>query len=244
MQKNTREISVLKERILQYLDIKGISKYECYQNTGITNGVLSQKSGISEDNILRFLSYYDDISTDWLLMGKGNMLKTYSNSEESVDMISEPVMTVRRLKTDYFDLNKQVIPLYEIDAAAGLNTLFSNQTTQVPLDYIVVPSAPKCDGALFVRGDSMYPILKAGDIVCYKFISDLQNIRYGEIYILDIDDGDDQYLTIKYLQKSDFDNKHIKLVSHNPHHDPKEEKLSNIRSLAIVKLWIRYNTIS
>ncbi|MFV0536507.1 MAG: helix-turn-helix transcriptional regulator, partial [Dysgonomonas sp.] len=95
-----------------------------------------------------------------------------------------------------------------------------------------------------IRGDSMYPILKAGDIVCYKFITDLQNVRYGEIYILDIDDGDDQYLTVKYLQKSELDNLHIKLVSHNPNHQPKEELRTNIRTLAIVKLWIRYNTIS
>ena len=62
-----RDFSVLKQRILQYLDFKGITKYECYKNTGITNGVLSQPNGMSEDNLLKFLSYYSDISTDWLL---------------------------------------------------------------------------------------------------------------------------------------------------------------------------------
>lgn len=75
-QTNMREISILKQRILQYLDNKGISKYECYQKTGITNGVLSQNNGMSEDNALKFLSYYTDISAEWLLTGKGSMLKS------------------------------------------------------------------------------------------------------------------------------------------------------------------------
>lgn len=70
-----RENSILKERILQYLENKGISKYEFYQKTGVSNGILSQKNGINEENILRFLNYFDDISPDWLLTGKGEMLR-------------------------------------------------------------------------------------------------------------------------------------------------------------------------
>ena len=64
MKENMRDFSILKQRILQYLDFKGITKYECYKNTGITNGVLSQPNGMSEDNLLKFLSYYSDISTE------------------------------------------------------------------------------------------------------------------------------------------------------------------------------------
>ena len=35
-----REISILKENILKYLEFKGISKYEFYQKTGVSNGIL------------------------------------------------------------------------------------------------------------------------------------------------------------------------------------------------------------
>ena len=70
-----REISIIKQNILQYLEFKGVSKYEFYQKTGISNGILSQLNGISEDNLLRFLSYYTDVNTEWLLTGKGNMIK-------------------------------------------------------------------------------------------------------------------------------------------------------------------------
>lgn len=75
-QNNMREISILKNRILQYIENKNISKYEFYQKTGISNGILSQKNGLSEDNILKFLSYFTDINPEWLLTGEGEMLLT------------------------------------------------------------------------------------------------------------------------------------------------------------------------
>lgn len=59
---------------MQYLEYKGISKYKFYQETGITNGILSKNNGISEENLLNFLSYYRDISPNWLLTGEGSML--------------------------------------------------------------------------------------------------------------------------------------------------------------------------
>ena len=83
MKENTRDFSILKQRILQYLDFKGITKYECYKNTGITNGVLSQPNGMSEDNLLKFLSYYSDISTDWLLAGGVSMLHDDNQAKNS-----------------------------------------------------------------------------------------------------------------------------------------------------------------
>jgi len=81
MKEIAREISVLKRRILEYADSKGIKKYEIYQNTGISNGVLSQKGGLSEDNVMRFLSHYSDLSPEWLLTGKGAMLRGQSVPE-------------------------------------------------------------------------------------------------------------------------------------------------------------------
>ena len=81
MKEIAREISVLKRRILEYADSKGIKKYEIYQNTGISNGVLSQKGGLSEDNVMRFLSHYSDLSPEWLLTGKGAMLRGQSAPE-------------------------------------------------------------------------------------------------------------------------------------------------------------------
>lgn len=80
-----REISVIKGRILQYLESKGITKYTFYKVTGVANGILSQPNGISEDTLRRFLRNYEDVNGDWLLRGEGPMLRirTYPSFKSS-----------------------------------------------------------------------------------------------------------------------------------------------------------------
>ena len=73
-----QEKSPIKKNILQYIEYKGISKYKFYQETGITRGVLDQNNGMSEENTARFIAQYPEVSTDWLLTGKGTMLRGQS----------------------------------------------------------------------------------------------------------------------------------------------------------------------
>lgn len=68
------DFSIVKRRILEYLEYKGVSKYEFYKASTVSNGVLSQKSGMSEENILKTLSHYRDINPSWLMIGEGEML--------------------------------------------------------------------------------------------------------------------------------------------------------------------------
>jgi len=243
----------IKARIIQYIEYKCISKYQFYKDTGIANGFLDKEGNIGSDKCELIYSQYSDLSLEWLITGKGSMLKDqpleikskkYSIFELQPALASEPAVSLYKLKTDYYGIERQSIPLYEIDAAAGLSVLFSSQNTQVPLDFITVPNAPKCDGAVSVRGDSMYPLLKAGDIICYKTITNIDNLTFGEMYLLDIDNGDDQQLVVKYVQKSEKGDDYIRIVSENRYHAPKDIPVSYLRALAIVKLSIRYNTIS
>ncbi len=108
-----REISVIKQRILLYLDFKGITKYKFYQETGVTNGILSQSNGISEDNLLKFLSAYRDISLDWLLTGEGEMLRggnvqVSGSGNAVVGNSHNSTATVNATPTDTSDLRAMV----------------------------------------------------------------------------------------------------------------------------------------
>lgn len=103
-----RENSVIKKRILQYLDFKGVSKYEFYQKTGVSNGVLSQNNGLSEDNIMKFLSYYRDINVNWLVTGEGEMLKS-----EGPAPVPSPPPDLMLAQRDIIDLQKDKIKLLE-----------------------------------------------------------------------------------------------------------------------------------
>jgi hypothetical protein len=71
-----QEKSLVKKNILQYIDRKGISRYNFYKETGITRGILDQNNGMSEENIAKFLVCFKDVNPEWLLIGKGKMLKS------------------------------------------------------------------------------------------------------------------------------------------------------------------------
>ena len=67
---------------------------------------------------------------------------------------------------------------------------------------IQIPSIPLCDGAVYISGDSMYPILKSGDIVGFKEINSFSNLIYGEMYLVSFTIEGDEYLAVKYVNRS------------------------------------------
>ena len=136
-------------------------------------------------------------------------------------------------------LNDRSVTLYDVTAAANLKTLFTNKH-QFALGEIVIPNIPSCDGAVYVSGDSMYPLLKSGDIVGYKEIHSFSNIIFGEMYLVAFDLDGDEYLTVKYVNQSEQPES-IRLVSYNPHHAPQDIPLRTINAMAIVKFSIRRN---
>ncbi len=210
---------------------KGVADIIGYTKSSFSQ-IINGKVPLSERFIDKLASIDENINKVWIKTGVGEMLKENTNY----------MQITYKLETDNNVIN-QAIPIYEIDATAGHITLFDNQITQNPVGKISIPNAPKCDGALYVRGDSMYPILKAGDIVAYKIINDPNNIFWGEMYLIDIDVEGEQHLTIKYIQRSERGDEYVYLVSHNSNHQPIHILKSNIRALALIKASIRYNSM-
>lgn len=89
----------------------------------------------------------------------------------------------------------------------------------------------------------MYPLLKSGDIVLYKEIAKFAgDILWGEMYLLSFTlDGED-YITIKYIQRTE-DDRFVRLASYNPHYSPKDIPVDSIRALALIKASVRFNTM-
>ena len=103
---------------------------------------------------------------------------------------------------------------------------------------IKIPNVPVCDGAVYVTGDSMYPLLKSGDIVGYKIINSFDFIIYGEMYLVAFRMDGDDYLAVKYVNRSPVEGC-IRLVSYNIHHTPLDIPLADVYSMGIVKFSIR-----
>lgn len=193
--------------------------------------VRSGRQQASLDMILALSSVRDEVNTDYILTGRGTPLRT-----PEVTQIFHPKGTE---KTEEDGL----ITLYDVEAAANLKSLFDNKDQNI-LGQINIPNIPKCDGAVYVKGDSMYPLLKSGDIVAYKEVPlEMSHIFFGEMYLVSIDLDGDEYLTVKYVQHSEKGEDWIKLVSYNQNHQPKDFPLSSVRAMALVKLSIRMNTM-
>lgn len=232
---------MVSERLGQYLDKKNISFYAFENSLNAGRGSISKavKEGksIGSNMLENILSLYNDLNPTWLLTGEGEMFT--SNNEVLINKSIDAF----RLKTDN-DLDHQQIPLYNIEAVAGLVPLFQDSKAQEPIDHISIPHLPKCDGAVYVTGDSMYPLLKSGDIVLYKEVHDIKNeIFWGEMYLLGIDMAGEEYVTVKYIQKSEQPG-YVRLVSQNKHHQDKDVAMDKITALALVKASIRINSMN
>ncbi len=230
------------ERFFECIEKAGITPYEIEKKYGVKSAQskLSQlkegktKGGkekvLPSDLLSAVCSAREDISSDYILTGRGTPLRT------EVTQIFHPKYT-EKIEEEY------KIILYDVEAAANLKTLFDNKDQNI-LGQINIPNIPKCDGAVYVKGDSMYPLLKSGDIVAYKEIPlDMSHIFWGEMYLVSIDLDGDEYLTVKYVQHSEKGEDWIKLVSHNQNHQPKDFPLSSVRAMALIKLSIRMNTM-
>lgn len=203
---------------------------------GASKGVLSRafqnNTDIQAKWVCKIVENYPQYSALWLLTGAGDM---YSNDNYNVATHTFALQTDRQIEV-------QDIPLYDLSATAGIMAIF-NDLSVTPEDYLRVPNLPPVDGAIYVRGESMTPLLKSGDIIIYKKLAlTLDSILWGQIYLLSFDAGGDTFTVVKYVQKSE-DPEFIRLVSQNSRYEPKDIPISSIRALAIVKASITFHTI-
>ena len=226
-------ITSIGERIKLIRKDLGMKQEELSAILGIGKSALSMietgKAGLSERN-KNILIQELNLNPDWIENGKGEMFNC--PKEEFVPFTR---------RTDRI-LPLQSVPLYNIEGTAGLVPLFTGQNEVKPVDYIHIPNLPKCDGAIYIVGDSMYPLLKSGDIVLYKQMNSVEDIFWGDMYLLSIDIDGEEYITVKYVQKSDKTGC-VKLVSQNQHHADKDVGIDRIKALAFIKASIRMNSI-
>ncbi|MCH4824264.1 XRE family transcriptional regulator [Gramella lutea] len=223
---------------------------EARELLGLNQTSFAEKVGVSQKDVSNLEAgnkkFIPNKYIGFLLQNNFDLNSLFDPTKElcrkSMTQVKEPTK-VYKLRTDT-DIDTQLIPLYNIEASAGLVELFRNQGESEVIDTIKIPNLPKVDGALYVTGDSMYPLLKSGDIIAYKQISDFKNdIFWGEMYLVSIEVGGEEWVSVKYIQKSDMGPEYIRLVSQNQHHQPKDVKLDRVRALALVKASIRINAM-
>lgn len=211
---------------------------------GASKGVLSRAinngTDIQSKWIQIIVENYPHYSTEWLLTGRGEMLKTTRTSG-----INTPIVdSTERSKDTKKALNKQEnkvpeahhtsdpkegIPLIPLNAMAG--ALTSEQTIlEYDCERYVVPAFKGADFLIPVKGSSMYPKYSSGDIVaCQRVPMSNLFFQWNKVYVIDTDQGP----LIKRI-KPGHDKDHLLIVSDNEKYDPFELPCTSIYAVALV----------
>ena len=209
------------ERLQQYMSYKGINDNQMTVAAELSVGLLGKLKkngkGMNSANIEKILQHYTDLSPEWLMTGRGEMLRAEKGE-------TKPLPTAVQTNNP-----KEGIPLIPLNAMAG--ALTSAQTVlEYECDRYVVPAFKGADFLIQVKGSSMYPKYSSGDIVaCQRVPMSNLFFQWNKVYVIDTDQG----ALIKRI-KPGRDKDHVLIVSDNEKYDPFELPCSSIYAVALV----------
>lgn len=259
MQEKKQNISPIKQRILQFAGTLGISKRDFYTKIGVSRGTLESKTGITEDVMAKFIATFPDISYEWLLSGKGSMLKDENRSGTSSTCFYSKLGTIGESKsmsksistsssytsTDRFFNEPEAIPFAEAArnglhpiplvtqrAAAGFgNGDFTIEESDVK-EYYVIPKFKYChvDFMIEVSGLSMYPHFNPGDVIACTILRNSQFLQWNKCHVIATRE---QGILVKRLMPGD-DKEHLRAISDNKEYPPFDIPVGEITGIAVV----------
>lgn len=218
----TNKNTDISDRVAEMLSYTGENKNAFatslgYERAQTVYDIINGKSAPSYDFFKKFqFSEYSEIfNIDWLLTGRGSMLKVKE----------EPP----RPKINY---EYKGSPYYNVDFIGGFDIVMNDQTRNP--DYYINFEPYNKDGVVWcnITGHSMEPELNNGDFIAMKEMkSPIQYLPTGEIYGIVTDD----YRTIKRITSSDKDG-FIRLIPTNKSSEfkPQDIPVSMIRKVFAV----------
>lgn len=98
MKRETAKIlTPIKSRILQFIDYKGINKAFFFEKIGIASTNFrgeGARSDLGTDKIVKILTEFPEINPEWLLIGKGEMLRSEYPIAQQAEVIKEPSVSL------------------------------------------------------------------------------------------------------------------------------------------------------
>ena len=205
-------------QIKKIAENEGISITTLEKKLGASKGVLSRAinngTDIQSKWIMAMVENYPQYSSEWLLTGKGKMIKE--------NKTAIPTATPAQNTTDG-------IPLIPFSAMAGALT-DERTALEYECERYVVPAFKGADFLMPIKGTSMQPTYNSGDIVaCQRVPMTSIFFQWNKPYVLDTAQGP----LVKRV-KPGSDQNHITLVSDNPDYDPFQLPLEQVNAVALV----------
>ena len=229
------------ERLQYYMSRKGINDNQMTIAAGLSVGLLGKAKnggkGLSSSSIEKILLAYDDINPDWLLTGRGPMLKTKDTSsasptEEQQFSTSKDTKKIAILQGDAAKKSTKGIPLIPMEAIAGFPAIDNDGVSFDDCQHYSIPEfeAKGADFLIRVSGDSMTPLYCNGDIIACRKIAEIHFFQWGGVYVLDTSQG----VLVKYVEECEKNDDCILCVSENKRYKPFPLPKDDIRSLSTI----------
>lgn len=183
-----------KEKIIKYLDFKGVNKNQFYLKTGLSIGFLDKGSSLGVDKLKIIIDNYHDLNLDWFFYDDGEMIKSENNTQ------------ILPLEGDVKVQTEETRPRIPMDAVPGSLSVATDRLIVNNREQLPVIKAFACyDFTIFVRGNSMLPEYHSGDELACLYVENSTFIQWGCYYVLDTVQGiivkriydDDEYILCK-----------------------------------------------
>lgn len=184
-------------RIKQLFEHHGISTYEANQRLGYSRTsklykVLSGEVRPSYETLVDLLAEFPEASPDWLLMGRGPMLRAATTADTTpADAAPTPAVLQQVIRGDKVmvvtvdDKGKENTVFVPIPAQAGYAISHSEAVFVRQLSNFKIPGFDRGEYRAFeVSGDSMEPTINHRDIVITTRVDELRLLEPGEVYVV------------------------------------------------------------
>ncbi len=138
---------------------------------------MAQDGSIGSDKLAKIIDTFPDVNLQWLLTGKGSMLK---DNDIPGEVVYNPNIG---------------IPYYDVDFYGGFSEVYDDQTVN-PTCNVVIPGFKRASVWCNVTGHSMEPKINHGDIIALRECT-IQDVQFGEIYAVVLD----SIRTIKIIRR-------------------------------------------
>ena len=163
-----------KERILEFVRYKNLHRTAFEKSVGLSNGYLNNlKKSTSTDVLSKIIEAYPELSTEWILFGKGKMIK--NESDESINGNGEMLNEISSSEKN------DNLPLIPFECIAG----YGEDNAGIDLSECETYRIPEFNrtGAEFlvrVGGSSMYPKYSSGDILACRKVKERLFFQWGK----------------------------------------------------------------
>lgn len=204
-------------RLSQFLEYQGINVRQFEQLISASNGMIrkaiTNNTDIQSKWIAKIIDNFPNLNPEWLLTGKGNMLRD-DNPPVAAAIEARQGVTA--------------LPLIPITAFAGFGSQ-AFQDLQVE-HYYEVPEFKQADFLMRIKGNSMYPKYSSGDIIACAIVKEMLFFQWNKIYAIYTNS---QGVLVKRVKPSKI-KESILLVSDNDKYDPFDIPISEIMRIALV----------